>query len=72
LKVSPTICIPSNDPPDDAFERVLAGAFATSATHIVTFDNAFGEHAASNTVYVGVKADLPVRKVANKAVPSAD
>jgi spermidine synthase len=47
----------SNDPPDDAFERVLAGAFATSAAHVVTFDNAFGEHAASNTVYVGVKAD---------------
>ena len=26
----------SNDPPDDAFERVLAGAFATSASHVVT------------------------------------
>ena len=29
----------SNDPPDEAFERVLAGAFATSAAHVVTFDN---------------------------------
>jgi spermidine synthase len=48
----------SNDPPDDAFERVLAGAFATSATHVVTFDNSQGDHVASNTVYVGVKADL--------------
>jgi spermidine synthase len=46
----------SNDPPDDAFESALAGAFATSAAHVVTFDNAFGEHEASNTVYVGVKA----------------
>ena len=46
----------SNDPPDEAFERTLASAFATSAAHVVTFDNAFGEHEASNTVYVGVKA----------------
>src|SRR6202795_2987898 len=41
----------SNDPPDDAFSSVLAGAFATSAAHVVTFDNAFGDHDASNTVY---------------------
>jgi spermidine synthase len=46
----------SNDPPDAAFERVLAGAFATTAAHVVTFDNSFGEHDASNTVYVGIKA----------------
>ena len=48
----------SNDPPDHAFEQVLAEAFATSAAHVVTFDNLRGEHEASNTVYVGVKADL--------------
>ena len=46
----------SNDPPDAAFERVLAGAFATIAAHVVTFDNSFGDHDASNTVYVGIKA----------------
>ena len=46
----------SNDPPDAAFESALAGAFATSAAHVVTFDNAFGAHEASNTVHVGVKA----------------
>ena len=50
----------SNDPPDDAFERVLAGAFATSAAHVVTFDNSQGHRDASNTVYVGVKADVPI------------
>jgi spermidine synthase len=50
----------SNDPPDDAFERVLAGAFATSAAHVVTFDNWQGHRDASNTVYVGVKADVPI------------
>jgi spermidine synthase len=55
----------SNDPPDTAFEGVLAGAFANSATHVLTFDNAFGEDSASNTVYVAVKADLPV----SKAIP---
>jgi spermidine synthase len=59
----------SNDPPDDAFERVLAGVFATSATHVVTFDDWRGEHDASNTVYVGVKAEVP--HAAGKAVPSA-
>jgi spermidine synthase len=52
----------SNDPPDDAFNAVLAGAFATSAAHVVTFDNAQGEGIAGNTIYVGVKADLPVRE----------
>ena len=52
----------SNDPPDAAFERALAGAFATSAAHVVTFDDWRGEHDASNTVYVGVKADLSVPK----------
>jgi spermidine synthase len=46
----------SNDPPDDAFNAVLAGAFATSAAHVVTFDDAQGDPGASNTVYVGVKA----------------
>jgi spermidine synthase len=46
----------SNDPPDDAFERALASTFATTAAHVVTFDNSFGDHDASNTVYVGIKA----------------
>ena len=61
----------SNDPPDNAFERVLAGAFATSAAHVVTFDNTSGDHDASNTVYVGVKAGLPDRKAIVEAAPSA-
>jgi spermidine synthase len=46
----------SNDPPEDAFNAALAGAFATSSAHIVTFDNAQGDPGASNTVYVAVKA----------------
>ena len=45
----------SNDPPDDTFNVALAGAFATSAAHVVTFDDAQGDHIASNTVYVGMK-----------------
>jgi spermidine synthase len=61
----------SNDPPDPAFERVLAGAFAISAAHVVTFDNLRGDHDASNTVYVGVKADLPMQKAVIEAAPSA-
>jgi spermidine synthase len=62
----------SNDPPDDAFNAVLAGVFATSAAHVVTFDNSQGDHVASNTIYVGVKADLPVQKANNEAAPSAN
>jgi len=46
----------SNDPPDAAFNSALAGAFATSAAHVVTFDDAQGDPGASNTVYIGVKA----------------
>src|SRR5216683_651446 len=62
----------SNDPPDDAFGCVMAGAFATSAAHVVTFDNLRGDHDASNTVYIGVKADLPVPEAAVAAAPTAD
>ncbi len=62
----------SNDPPDDAFNAVMASAFATSAAHVVTFDNSRGDHEASNTVYVGVKADLPIQQASNSAAPSTD
>jgi spermidine synthase len=46
----------SNDPPDAAFNAVLAGVFAVSSAQVVTFDNAQGEGDASNTIYIGVKA----------------
>src|SRR6202521_1559713 len=72
LQRGAVVALWSNDPPDPAFERVLADAFATSAAHVVTFDNLGGDHAASNTVYVGVKAELPVQKAATEVVPPAD
>jgi spermidine synthase len=50
----------SNDPPEQEFQDMLAGVFATAEAHVVTFDNAYGEPEASNTVYVAVKADLPI------------
>jgi spermidine synthase len=50
----------SNDPPDEAFKSALAGAFATSDAHFVTFDNPLQHRDASNTVYIGVKASLPL------------
>jgi spermidine synthase len=50
----------SNDPPDQAFEAVLADVFATSDAHVVTFDNPLQDRDASNTVYIGVKASLPL------------
>ena len=56
LKPGGVFALWSNDPPDQAFERDLAGAFSTSTAHVVTFDNLQGEHEASNTVYVAVKA----------------
>ena len=62
----------SNDPPDQAFERALAGAFATTSAHVVTFDNLRGDHDASNTVYVAVKAALPIGKASIEVAPSAD
>jgi spermidine synthase len=62
----------SNDPPDPAFERTLAGAFAHSAAHVVNFDNASGQPDASNTIYIGIKADLPIRQAIIEAAPSAD
>jgi spermidine synthase len=62
----------SNDPPDDAFESVLANAFAISAAHVVTFDNPLQHSHASNTVYIGVKADLPIQKATTEAVLPAD
>jgi len=57
----------SNDPPDPAFQSVLAGAFAISAAHVVSFDNPLQHREASNTIYVGVKAELPIPE----AVPGA-
>lgn len=62
----------SNDPPDDAFNAVLASVFATCDAHVVTFDNSFGDHDASNTVYVGVKAGLPVPRATGAPAPGVD
>lgn len=59
----------SNDPPDQAFESVLAGAFAISATHVVSFENPLQHRDASNTIYVGIKAGLPIRKAIAGASP---
>ena len=62
----------SDDAPDDAFERVLAEAFATTTSHVVTFDNLRGDHDASNTVYVAMKAELPGPRAAAEAMPAGD
>ena len=62
----------SNDAPDQAFERDLASVFATSAAHVVTFDNASGQHDATNTVYVAVKAALPIGKATIEPAPSTN
>lgn len=42
----------SNDPPDEAFTSVLAGAFAHTETHVVHFPTLFQGGTAANTVYV--------------------
>jgi spermidine synthase len=46
----------SNDPPDDAFTAVLAGAFATVAANVVRFPNPLQDREATNTVYIGTTA----------------
>ena len=58
----------SNDPPDQEFQSMLVSVFATAAAHVVTFDNAYGVLEASNTVYVAVKADLPIREAIAGAI----
>jgi spermidine synthase len=42
----------SDDPPDADFGERLAGAFVTTAAHIVDFDNPLTGGVSSNTVYV--------------------
>lgn len=59
----------SNDPPDEEFGSVLADAFATSMAHVVTFDNPLQHRDASNTIYIGVKAALPVEKATAQPAP---
>lgn len=46
----------SDEPPDDAFLEVLAGAFATARAHIVSFPNPLLERNSESTVYVATKA----------------
>ena len=62
----------SNDAPDEAFQRVLADVFAISDSHVVTFDNWRGHHDASNTVYVAVKAELPITGAAVTGAPATN
>ena len=62
----------SDDAPDEAFERVLAEAFATHTSHVVTFDSLRGDHDASNTVYVAVKAERPDPRAVAEAIPARD
>ena len=72
LKPGGVFALWSNDPPDPVFERGLTSAFATSAAHVVTFDNASGTPDASNTVYIAIKAAPPIPKAALKARPQAE
>jgi spermidine synthase len=50
----------SNDPPDETFKAALASVFAMSDAHVVSFDNPLQDRDASNSVYIGVKASLPL------------
>jgi spermidine synthase len=46
----------SNDPPDEAFLKALASAFAAARAHVVRFHNPLQNREAANTVYVARKA----------------
>ena len=69
LKPGGVFALWSNDPPDAEFERALAGAFATTTSHVVAFDNLEGHRDASNTVYLGVKAGLPADEATGEGMP---
>ena len=45
----------SDDPPDDAFMKILAAIFDDTRAHVVDFDNRLTGGVSSNTVYVGVR-----------------
>jgi spermidine synthase len=72
LKPGGVFALWSNDPPDPAFERVLAGAFATSVAYVVSFENPLQHRCASNTVYVAVKADLPIPRAIAGTAPATN
>ena len=42
----------SNDPPDDAFKHLLDCVFASSQSHIITFNNPYTNQDSTNTVYI--------------------
>ena len=42
----------SNDPPDDAYQALLAETFAHVAAEVVSFPNPLQDHDATNTVYI--------------------
>lgn len=43
----------SNEPPDEAFQAVLADVFAAAQAHVVAFHNPLQEREATQSVYVG-------------------
>lgn len=47
----------SDDPPDEEFLELVAGAFATARAHIVTFSNPLTEANSASTVYIAGTAD---------------
>jgi spermidine synthase len=57
LKPDGVFALWSNDPPDAAFERLLASVFGAVQAHVVKFENLSGDDEVANTVYVGTKKD---------------
>ena len=46
----------SNDPPDEAFSRLLDGVFASAEFRLVTFPNPYTGGESSNTIYLAYRA----------------
>jgi spermidine synthase len=57
LKRDGVFALWSNDPPDPAFEALLASVFGAVQAHVVKFENLSGDEEVANTVYVGTKKD---------------
>ncbi len=55
----------SNDPPDDAYLKVLGSVFSDVSSEVVRFANPLQEREATNTVYVASAADVRTQRSAS-------
>ncbi|CAN5288228.1 hypothetical protein BH10PSE11_BH10PSE11_18170 [soil metagenome] len=55
LRAGGVFALWSNDPPDEAFLKILSDAFPFATAHVITFYNPLQDRESTNTVYVARK-----------------